>query len=102
MGLFAILVIALIASYFYYVKTKSTDPQERKKRLFKSIFYLLIIIAIALALSGRVSWIIAAGAALIPIAIIISSKIPRPRFIISTWPTVIGSKEPGKIARFIK
>ena len=68
MGLFAILVIALIASYFFYVKTKSTDPQERKKLLFKNIFYLLIIIAIALALSGRVSWIIAAGAALIPIA----------------------------------
>ena len=68
MGLFAILVITLIASYFYYVKTKSTDPQERKKLLFKNIFYLLIIIAIALALSGRVSWIIAAGAALIPIA----------------------------------
>lgn len=68
MSLFVILIITLIASYFYYVKTKSTDPQKRKKLLFKNIFYLVIIIIITLALSGRVSWIIAAGAALIPIA----------------------------------
>ena len=68
MSLFVILIITLIASYFYYVKTKSTDPQKRKKLLFKNIFYLVMIIIITLALSGRVSWIIAAGAALIPIA----------------------------------
>jgi Ca2+/Na+ antiporter len=68
MGLFIILVVILIAGYFYYAKTKSTDSLERKKRLFKNSFYLLIIITIALALSGRISWIIAAVTALIPIA----------------------------------
>ena len=68
MGLFVLLVITLVTGYLYYAKTKRTDPKERKKLLFKNIFYLLIIITIALALTGRVSWIIATGAALIPVA----------------------------------
>ena len=85
MGLFVILVITLIAGYLYYVKTKSTDPQERKKLLFKNIFYLLTIITIALALSGRVSWIIAAGAALIPIAKFIFLLLWRSLPFIQMW-----------------
>ena len=68
MGLFVLLVITLVTGYLYYAKTKRTDLKERKKLLFKNIFYVLIIITIALALSGRVSWIIATGAALIPVA----------------------------------
>lgn len=68
MGLFVLLVIILIAGYLYYAKTKSTDSLQRKKQLFKVIFCLLILVTIALALSGRISWIIAAGAALLPIA----------------------------------
>jgi|TARA_B110000444_G_scaffold253096_1_gene283398 hypothetical protein len=67
MGLFLVFTIILIAGYIYRIKKNKFNSIERKKSLFKNIFYFLIIISIGLALSGRVSWIIAAGAALIPI-----------------------------------
>ena len=67
MGLFLVFTIILIAGYIYRIKKNKFNSIERKKSLFKNIFYFLIIISIGLALSGRVSWIIAAGAALLPI-----------------------------------
>ena len=93
MGLFLILGIILIAGYLYYVKNKKTDPLERKKLLLKNVFYLLLIVIVALALSGRVSWILAAGAALIPIVKFIFLFLWRSLPLIQMWMRSRKSKE---------
>jgi ABC-type multidrug transport system fused ATPase/permease subunit len=98
MGLFVTVIIILLISYFYYAKSKKTGPLERKKLLFKSILYFLIGVVIALALSGRISWIIAAGAALIPVVKFIFLFLLRGFPLIQMWMRSRESRKDGGVA----
>jgi len=68
MGLFLALMILVAIGYKCWAELKRCPPEHRRKLLVKSVLFVLIAIIIALAITGRVSWIMGAIAALVPLA----------------------------------
>ncbi|MDG0970243.1 MAG: DnaJ domain-containing protein [Porticoccaceae bacterium] len=65
-------LILLIASFFliwlWWSKQKGLDSDERRSFLWRSAFWLLLGISVGLVVTGRMYWVGAAFAALIPLA----------------------------------
>lgn len=92
MGLLFTFIIILIVGFRCWAALKKHSAKERKKLAIKSTIYVLITIIILLAISGRISWIVAAGAALIPIVKIIFIFIWKSLPLIQVWMRTRGAR----------
>ena len=85
MGLFLALMILVAIGYKCWAELKRCPPEHRRKLLVKSVLFVLIAIIIALAITGRVSWIMGAIAALVPLAKIFLGLAWRGFPLIQAW-----------------
>ncbi len=67
MGRIIILVAALVLLYVFYRHLQQQPPAERKKLILRYGFYGLILVLVILAATGRMHWLGAFIAAMIPV-----------------------------------
>lgn len=67
MGRIIILLAAVFLLYVFYRHLQTQPPAERKKLIFRYGFYGLILVLVILAATGRMHWLGAFIAAMIPV-----------------------------------
>jgi DnaJ family protein C protein 19 len=85
MGLFLALILICFIGYKCWIGLKKYPPEQRRKLLLKSSLFAFLGVTIALAVSGRVSWIMAAIAALLPLVKIFFGLLWRGLPFIQIW-----------------
>jgi hypothetical protein len=63
-----LLIASLFLAWLWWSKQKKLAPDERRSFLWRSAFWLLLGISVGLVVTGRMHWVGAAFAALIPVA----------------------------------
>ena len=61
-----ILIALILAVYYWRLELKKRPPQQRRGFIWRSVFWAVLGVSIILAATGRMHWIAAAIAALIP------------------------------------
>lgn len=80
-----LLLAVFTLGYILWQKLKKCPPKQRRQLLIKSVVLFFIAIILLLVMTGRVHWIMAIIAALIPLSKILLSLLFRARPFLQFW-----------------
>jgi hypothetical protein len=85
MARLAVLLAIIILGYLLWQELKKCNPKRRRQLLLRGGVIGLVAVVLILALTGRVHWLMAAAAAMIPLAKILFGLLLRSFPFLQVW-----------------
>lgn len=85
MAKLAVLLAIVILSYVLWQKLKQCPPEKRRKLILRGVFFGLLALVLLLAATGRVHWIMAAAAAMLPLVKVLFGLLLRALPFLQVW-----------------